>query len=81
VLSQAELRNRYRQMNFDDVEFAFVEKSSAAVIKARESMLPPVFGWSVVRSGCSPMSCRQAGISPVTGRPGAGLNTELRPET
>ena len=39
VLSQGELRNRYRQMSFDDVQFAFVEKSSAAVIKARESMI------------------------------------------
>ena len=39
VLNRAALRTRYPQMNFDDVEFAFLEKSSSAVIKARESMI------------------------------------------
>lgn len=40
ILPQAELRKRYPQMAFDDVDFAFVETSaSAAVIKAREAML------------------------------------------
>ncbi len=40
VLPQADLRKRYPQMAFDDVEFAFVETSaSAAVIKARDAML------------------------------------------
>jgi glycine/D-amino acid oxidase-like deaminating enzyme len=39
VLERAQLRSRYPQMNFDDVEFAFIEKTSAAVIKARESMI------------------------------------------
>lgn len=39
VLDRAQLRSRYSQMNFDDVEFAFIEKTSAAVIKARDSMI------------------------------------------
>ncbi|WP_421729561.1 FAD-dependent oxidoreductase [Brevundimonas sp.] len=39
VLDRAALRSRYPQMNFDDVEFAFLEKTSAAVIKAREAMI------------------------------------------
>jgi sarcosine oxidase len=40
VLTRDELRRAYPQMAFDDVDFAFVETSaSAAVIKARESML------------------------------------------
>jgi sarcosine oxidase len=39
VLERAELRRTYPQMNFDDVEFAFIEKTSAALIKARESMI------------------------------------------
>ncbi len=39
VLDRAALRIRYPQMSFDDVDFAFIEKSSAAVIKARESMI------------------------------------------
>ena len=40
VLDRAQLRTRYPQMNFDDVEFAFMETgASAAVIKARESAI------------------------------------------
>lgn len=39
VLDRAQLRARYPQMNFDDTEFAFIEKDSAAVIMARESMI------------------------------------------
>jgi sarcosine oxidase len=39
ILKQPELRVRYPQMNFDDVDFAFIEKTSAAVIKAREAMI------------------------------------------
>lgn len=40
VAPQAELRRRYPQMAFDDVDFAFVETAaSAAVIKAREAVL------------------------------------------
>lgn len=40
VASQAELKRRYPQMAFDDVDFAFVETAaSAAVIKAREAVL------------------------------------------
>lgn len=39
VLDRAQLRATYPQMNFDDVEFAFIEKSSAAVLKSREAMI------------------------------------------
>jgi sarcosine oxidase len=40
VLSRDQLRVRYPQMAFDDVDFAFVEtEASAAVIKARDSMI------------------------------------------
>lgn len=40
ILSRDQLRVRYPQMAFDDVDFAFVETAaSAAVIKARESMI------------------------------------------
>ncbi|UAL10809.1 NAD(P)/FAD-dependent oxidoreductase [Caulobacter segnis] len=40
VAPQAELKRRYPQMAFDDVDFAFVETTaSAAVIKAREAVL------------------------------------------
>jgi glycine/D-amino acid oxidase-like deaminating enzyme len=40
ILSREQLRVRYPQMAFDDVDFAFVETAaSAAVIKARESMI------------------------------------------
>lgn len=39
VMDRAQLRVEYPQMNFDDVEFAFVEKTSAAVIMARESLI------------------------------------------
>jgi glycine/D-amino acid oxidase-like deaminating enzyme len=39
ILDRQQLRARYPQMGFDDVEFAFVETKSAAVIKARESMI------------------------------------------
>lgn len=40
VLTREQLRTTYPQMAFDDVDFAFVETAAtAAVIKARESML------------------------------------------
>lgn len=39
ILDRSQLRVRYPQMNFDDVEFAFIETTSAAVIKAREAMI------------------------------------------
>lgn len=39
ILNREQLRARYKQMNFDDIEFAFIEKTTAAVIKARESMI------------------------------------------
>lgn len=39
VLDRAQLRRAYPQMNFDDVEFAFVEKESAVVLMARNSMI------------------------------------------
>jgi glycine/D-amino acid oxidase-like deaminating enzyme len=38
ILDRAQLRARYPQMSFDDVEFAFVETNTAALIKADESM-------------------------------------------
>lgn len=39
IMDRAQLRARYPQMNFDDVEFAFVETATAAGLKARESMV------------------------------------------
>lgn len=39
IMDRAQLRVRYPQMNFDDVEFAFVETATSAAVKARESMI------------------------------------------
>jgi glycine/D-amino acid oxidase-like deaminating enzyme len=39
ILDRAQLRRAYPQMSFDDVEFAFVEKESAVVLMARNSMI------------------------------------------
>lgn len=38
ILDRAQLRARYGQINFDDIEFAFVETTTAAAVKAQESM-------------------------------------------
>lgn len=40
ILSQSDLRDRWPQMNFDDVEFAFYETpATAGLLRARESLL------------------------------------------
>lgn len=39
ILNRQQLRRAYPQMSFDDVEFAFVEKESAVVLMARNSMI------------------------------------------